>query len=190
MGALEFPKEFPQLETERLVLRELADSDSSALFQNYSDEDIAKNFMDTPLTDIEQAIQFIEAFRAEFRQGEAITWAVSLKGKNEFIGTCSYMIEANLCAEIGYDLSKAQWGKGLMSEAMRAIIEYGFNELGLQTIKADTLSENTRSVKLLERLGFQLDQVREKSHFFTLQSQNEYQALNRRQMVSFSGPGK
>lgn len=173
MSELEFPKEFPQLETERLVLRDLAESDSSALFQNYSDEDIAKNFLDAPLTDMEQAIQFIEAFRAEFRQGEAITWAVSLKGTNEFIGTCSYMIEANSCAEIGYDLSKAHWGKGLMSEALRAIIEYGFDELGLREIKADTLSENTRSVKLLERLGFRLDGIREKSHYFSLQSQND-----------------
>ncbi|MGD9030693.1 MAG: hypothetical protein PVG25_12870, partial [Anaerolineae bacterium] len=76
MRRLRFPEEFPQLETERLVLRELADSDASALFQNYSDEDIAGNFMDTPLTDMKQAIQFIEAFKAEFRRGEAITWAL------------------------------------------------------------------------------------------------------------------
>jgi ribosomal-protein-alanine N-acetyltransferase len=82
------------------------------------------------------------------------------------------MIEANSCAEIGYDLSKAHWGKGLMSEALRAIIEYGFDELGLQKIKADTLSENTRSLNLLGRLGFQLDEVREKSHYFSLQRQN------------------
>ncbi len=173
MSKLEFPKEFPQLETERLVLRELADSDSGALFLNYSDKDIAKNFLDAPLTDIEQAIQFIEAFRAEFGQGEAITWAVSLKGTDEFIGTCSYMIEANFRAEIGYDLSRAHWGKGLMSEALRAIIDYGFDELGLRKIKADTLSENTRSVRLLERLGFRLDEIREKSHYFSLQRQNE-----------------
>ena len=168
-----FPDEFPQLETERLVLRELADSDSSALFLNYSDEDIAKNFLDAPLTDIEQAARFIEAFKAEFRQGEAITWAVTLKSTDEFIGTCSYMFEANSCAEIGYDLSKAHWGKGLMSEALRAIIQYGFDRLGLRRVKADTLSENTRSVKLLDRLGFQLEEVRDKSHFFSLQRQNE-----------------
>ena len=171
MSKLSFPNEFPQLETDRLILRELADSDTSALFLNYSDEEIAKNFLDASLTDIEQAAQFIDAFRAEFRQGDAITWAVSLKGTNEFIGTCSYMIEANSCAEIGYDLSKAHWGKGLMSEALRAIIEYGFDELGLQKIEADTLSENTRSLNLLERLGFRLDEVREKSHCFSLQRQ-------------------
>ena len=173
MSKLEFPKEFPQLETKRLVLREIADSDSGALFQNYSDDDIAKNFLDAPLTDIKQAIQFIDAFRAEFSQGEAITWAISLKGTNEFIGTCSVMIESNSCAEIGYDLSKAHWGEGLMSEALNAIINYGFNELGLQKIKADTLSDNIRSINLLKRIGFQLDDVREKSHFFSMQNQNE-----------------
>ena len=60
-----------------------------------------------------------------------------------------------------------------MNEALRAIIEYGFDELGLREIKADTLSENTRSVKLLERLGFRLDGIREESHCFSLQSQND-----------------
>ena len=173
MGKLEFPKEFPQLETERLVLRELVDSDSNALFQNYSDEDIAKNFMDNPLTDVKQAAEFIEAFRTEFRQGEAITWAISLKETQEFVGTCSYMFEANSCAEAGYDLSKAHWGKGVMSEAMRAIIKYGFDELGLEKIKADTLSQNSPSVNLLERLGFRLDEIREGSHFFSLQKGDE-----------------
>ena len=172
MSKLDFPETFPQLETERLVLRELADSDARALFLNYSDEEIAKNFLEAPLTDMEQAAQFIEAFKAEFGQGEAITWAVTLKSTDEFIGTCSYMIEANSCAEIGYDLSKAHWGKGLMSEAMRAIIEYGFDELGLQKVKADTLSENARSIRLLERLGFRLDEIREQSHCFSLQRQN------------------
>ena len=168
MNAQEFPKDFPTLETERLVLRQLEENDAEALFENYSDEEIAKNFMDEPLTDIKQASQFIEAFNEEFLQGKAITWAIALKKTNKMIGTCSYMFDTNTCAEIGYDLAKAQWGKGLMTEALEAMIEYGFNELGLEKIQADTLSNNSRSINLLKRLGFQLDDVRDNSHFFTM----------------------
>ena len=171
MSAQQIPAEFPRLETKRLVLRDLVIGDSEALFQNYSDEEIAKNFLDAPLTDVGQARRFIEAFKSEFKEGKAITWVISLKGTDALIGTCSYMLESNTCAEIGYDLSKTHWGKGLMNEALQAMIAYGFDVMGFRVIKADTLSSNTRSIKLLKRLEFQLDDVRENSHYFSLQKQ-------------------
>ena len=168
MTAQEFPKDFPTLETKRLVLRKLEATDAEALFENYSDEEIAKNFMDEPLGDVKQASQFIEAFNEEFAQGKAITWAIVLKNTGKMIGTCSCMFETSACAEIGYDLAKSHWGKGLMTEALEAMIGYGFNEMGLETIKADTLSNNSRSINLLKRLEFQLDDVRDGSHFFAI----------------------
>jgi len=168
MNTQEFPRDFPKLETKRLVLRKLEESDAEALFENYSDEDIAKNFMDEPFGDIKQASQFIEAFNAEFSQGKAITWAIAIKITDQMIGTCSYMIETSTCAEIGYDLAKTHWGKGIMTEALEAMIGYGFDELGIEKIKADTLSNNSRSLNLLKRLEFQLDDVRENSHYFTM----------------------
>ena len=168
MSEQKFPRDFPTLETDRLVLRALEESDAGALFENYADEEIAKNFMDEPLRDIKQASEFIEAFNAEFRQGEGITWAIAMKDDHHMIGTCSYMVETSTCAEIGYDLAKAHWGKGFMTEALGAMIGYGFDELGLEEITADTLSKNARSVNLLNRLGFQLDDVRDDSHFFRL----------------------
>jgi len=168
MTEQEFPKDFPTLETKRLVLRKLEETDAKALFENYSDEEIAKNFLDEPLGDIKQASQLIEAFNEEFAQGKAITWAIVLKNTDKMIGTCSFMLETSGCAEIGYDLAKTYWGKGLMTEALEAMIGYGFNELGLEIIKADTLSNNSRSTNLLKRLEFQLDDVREGSHFFTM----------------------
>lgn len=168
MNTKEFPRDFPKLETSRLVLRKLEDSDAEALFENYADEEIARNFLDEPLSDIKQASQFIEAFNTEFRQGKAITWAIAIKKTNQMIGTCSYMFETSTCAEIGYDLAKAYWGKGLMTEALEAMLMYGFNEMGLVEIKADTLSNNFRSINLLKRLDFKLEHVQENRHFFTL----------------------
>ncbi len=170
MSKMGFPVDFPQIETKRLLLRELVQADAKAVFHNYADEEIANNFMDKPFADIAQAKQLIDAFKAEFTQGKALTWALALKETNACVGTCSYMIESSSCAEIGYDLSKAHWGKGLMSEALRAVIDYGFDRLGFQKIEADTLSYNTRSINLLKRLGFHLDDVRDKSHFFSLQN--------------------
>ena len=59
MKIREFPKDFPKMETKRLVLRQLEESDAEALFENYADEEIAMNFMDEPLKDIKQASRFI-----------------------------------------------------------------------------------------------------------------------------------
>ena len=168
MSFLEFPNEFPRLETDRLVLRKLVNTDSKAVFKNYSDEEISKNFMDKPFSELEQAIQLIDAFNKEFDQEKAITWAIALKETNACIGTCSYMIESKSTVEIGYDLDKEYWGKGLMTEALNSIIGHGFEYLGIEKIIADTMSTNMRSINLLKGLGFQLIDVRDNYHFFSL----------------------
>ena len=168
MSAIEFPVEFPRLETERLILRELTGGDSEAIFWNFSDEDITKYFMEKPFTRLEQAQSFVEAFIDEFKQGKAMTWALVLRGADVCIGTCNFMVQSSSCVELGYDLAKVHWGKGLMSEAIGAIIEYGFSRLGCGKIEADTMSHNVRSINLLTRSGFRLDDVREGAHCFSL----------------------
>jgi len=168
MNSQKFPKDFPILETDKLILRKLNESDAEAFFKNYSDEDITRNFLDEPLNEVKQAVQFIEAFNEEFAQREAITWAIVLKTSGEMIGTCSYMLKTDTCAEIGYDLAKEHWGKGLMTEALETMVAYGFKKMALEKIKADTFSINTRSISLLKRLGFKLYEIKEGSHFFEI----------------------
>lgn len=178
MSSEEFPVDFPQLETKRLVLRELRQSDAEAVFRNYS-EDTAKYFIYEPFSHLEQALDLIKAFTEEFNRGKTIMWAIALKETDTCIGTCGYMFKSNSKVEIGYDLAREHWGKGLMSEALRAILTYGFDRLGIRKINADTLSSNTRSINLLKRLGFQLDDVRKDSHFFSLRKRGWEKNLGR-----------
>jgi len=168
MSLVEFPVEFPRLETERLILQELTSDDSEAIFQNFSDEDVTRYFMAEPFTRLEQAQSLVEAFIDEFKQGKSIMWVLVLKGSDVCIGTCNFMVQSSSCVEMGYDLAKAHWGKGLMSEATSAIIDYGFSCLGCGKIEADTMSHNARSINLLQRLGFRLDDVRKDGHYFSL----------------------
>ena len=58
-------------------------------------------------------------------------------------------------AELGYDMAVSRWGQGVASEAAGAVIEYGFTAMKLHRIQAHTIADNHRSVRLLERLGFQ-----------------------------------
>lgn len=165
----EFPKTFPTIKTERLILRDITQADARVIFKNFSDPEIAKWFLEKPLSEIEQASKFIDQFNSEFQQGEGITWAIALKESRECIGTCGYGdVELGDRGEIGFDLAKEHWGKGYMRESLAAIIEYGFSVLKLSKVEAHTYSKNMRAKYLLEKLGFQLDKISEDSHYYSL----------------------
>lgn len=168
-----FPKIFPEIETERLILRKITSEDTEAIFRNFSDPEIACWFFEHPLKDFEQARQIIEQFNAEFKQGKGLTWAVALKKTLTCIGTCGYgYVEVGNKGEIGFDLAKEYWNQGMMTECLEAIIEYGFSTLGLLKIEAHTFSNNDRARRLLEKLGFHLDHISEDSHYYFLSQES------------------
>jgi ribosomal-protein-alanine N-acetyltransferase len=161
--------DIPKFETERLILRAITLDDRFAIFENYSDPDVAIWFFDQPFTQIEQADQIIQEFIQKTAHGKGLAWAILLKVSGEFVGTCSYEnFDDRLQGEIGFDLAKKHWGHGYMIEALGAIITYGFEALDLVNVEAHTYSSNTRARRVLDRLGFLVDSVREDSHFYTL----------------------
>jgi ribosomal-protein-alanine N-acetyltransferase len=163
----------PRLETERLVLRAISLDDRASVFENYSDPDVARWFFDQPYTRIEQADRVIQRFIERAAAGGGLAWAIVLAGSGEFIGTCSYEhLDADLAGEIGFDLGKKHWGRGYMTEALGAIVNYGFTVLGLVKIGADTYSDNSRARRVLEKLGFSVDSVGEDSHCYTLRRED------------------
>ncbi len=164
-----FPENFPRIETARLILREIAQDDTIGIFKNFSDPDVAKWFFEQPFTEMEQVTQIIDEFSRDFVQRKGLTWAITLKESGMCIGTCGYGdVGIGDRGEIGFDLAKEQWGKGLMTEGLAAIIDYGFEALSLSQVEAHTYSNNTRAIRLLEKLGFQLDNVSEDNHYFSL----------------------
>jgi ribosomal-protein-alanine N-acetyltransferase len=169
MSVPQLPETFPRLETARLILRQISADDRDGIFRNFSDPEVAKWFFEEPFTRMEQVDEIIQAFSQEFEQGEGLTWAIALKGSGEFVGTCGYgEVEVGSRGEIGFDLAKDYWGQGLMSEALGAIVEYGFDVLGLDKVEAHTYSANARAIRLLKKLGFQLERVGDDSHYFVL----------------------
>ena len=149
-------KKFPEFETERLCVRQLVDSDTEPWFKNLSDKEVADLIGMAPLTEVKEAKEFIEYFNSAFEKGRSMGWAIALKEDNSFIGTVSYekIDHENMLAEIGYDLVKEYWGQGFMTEALKPILTYGFEELKLHRIEAHTAAMNGASRRLLERLGF------------------------------------
>ncbi|NBC68341.1 GNAT family N-acetyltransferase [Paenibacillus sacheonensis] len=146
--------EYPPLETERLELRILTLQDAEAVFQHFADEKITRYMDIEPCADVKEAEEIIR-FHLE---DSGCRWGLYDKMNDDFVGTCGFHCLRNtkddFVAEIGFDLSAAYWGKGLMREGLQEIIGYGFSTMGLTMIDATVQPENARSIQLLNKVGF------------------------------------
>jgi ribosomal-protein-alanine N-acetyltransferase len=152
---------FPTLETERLVLREPVSSDAPDVFVFRSDAEVQK-YNDDPMVDVSQAITFIQEHRDEYAAQQRILWAITFRDENRVLGLCGFNFwnRRHNRASIGYDLARAYWGQGIATEAVGAMLRFGFKHMRLHRIEATTIVDNVESVRLLRRLGFQLEGVR------------------------------
>jgi len=147
---------FPSLTTNRLQLRQIQPTDAEALFATFSDEETMQFYGHEPHRSLDDMRQSIEQTQARYARREAIRWGITLKGEGQVIGSCSFRhFDPDFRrAETGYELNRAFWGRGIMTEAMSAILTYGFAELGLHRVEAIIDIVNERSKSLLLKLGF------------------------------------
>ena len=147
---------FPQLKTKRLALGELRSRDAASLFAVLGDKEVTEFYDDEVFGCVSQAREQIEAWAAGFRARRSVRWGIALRENREIIGTCGYYGFHNWHkrAGIGYELAQPFWRQGIMTEALGAIIEFGFKRVGLNRIEAVVMPENNGSAKLLEGLGF------------------------------------
>lgn len=108
------------------------------------------------MTRAEQAVERFGQLMEASIAGEDLVCMVELLATGEVIGSCDLFNVDEQCgrAEIGFTLNRQHWGKGYMSEAARAVIDHGFNTVGLRRLEADIDPRNLGSARLLERLGF------------------------------------
>lgn len=161
---------FPVLETERLVLREITLDDAEFWMRNFSDPDVVELTAYEPPRDLETAKAEITQFCIRpFQEGTGIRWGITFRGSPGLIGTLGYhqwIREGAHRARMGYDLLREHRRKGIMAEAMRAALAYGFTTMGLHRVEVLTDPVNTASIRLAEGLGFHRDgTLRENTYF-------------------------
>lgn len=157
--------DFPEIKTERLVLDSVKLSDSMALLEIFRDEEIAAKMDIEPLTNLDDAVALIKLWRSYFRSRNRLRWAIRLQGDLNFIGSIGFRyIFNNAEAEIGFELHPNMHRKGIMSEALNGVCEYGFKKLNLRKISAEVLEDNEASIKLLEKSNFMLSKKVMPSH--------------------------
>ncbi|MFO7622930.1 MAG: GNAT family N-acetyltransferase [Anaerolineales bacterium] len=147
---------FPVLITERLILRELRRADAADVLV-FRGDPIVQKYDDPVIHSETEAQAFINELHGEYAAKRGINWAVTLSDPGAVVGIFSlhHWDPYHRRAEAGYGLARAYWGQGIGSEALRAILRFGFEQLNLNRIYARTIADNHESVRLLERLGFQ-----------------------------------
>jgi ribosomal-protein-alanine N-acetyltransferase len=147
---------FPVLETERLILRSVTFADVDSIFRIMSNPHVIRYFGQLPMHSQKEAVRRVEGIQEAFETQRGIRWAITHRETAEFLGSCGFWRVEKLHhrAEIGYELAPEYWGQGVMTEALGAVITFGFRVLGLHSVEAQIHPANTGSRRVLEKLGF------------------------------------
>lgn len=148
--------QFPIIITPRFRLRQLRSTDAQAIFDMFSDSDVMQFDSHAVYTSLSEADAFIQRMQEGYEQRRNLRWGITLHGDDSVIGTCSLhrFGPGFHCVETGYDLQRAHWGKGVMIEAMSALLAFGFTDLACHRIEAVIDTANVRSKSLVQKLGF------------------------------------
>ena len=153
---------FPNLESERLVLRRLKDSDAPEVYKIRSNLERMKYIPRPILQNEEEALAMIQMMNAKIDENTDINWAVCLKNSDKIIGFMGfYRVQPeSYRTEIGYMILPEYDGKGYVSEAVTTMLNYAFNTVGFHSVEAVIDPNNFGSARVLEKNGF-----RKEAHF-------------------------
>jgi [ribosomal protein S5]-alanine N-acetyltransferase len=161
MKLLDILANLPTIETDRLLLRKITLNDAQDMFEYASDPQVSEYTTWSTHASIEDTKYFLKSLIKMYKRRELVDWGIEHKADRKFIGTCGY-VEWSMThsrAEIGYALSSKYWNQGYMSEAVNAIMEFGFREMVLNRIEAKCKVNNIASARVMEKLGMQLEGI-------------------------------
>jgi len=174
-----------KIETKRLMLRPVEERDADAIFRYLNDPDVTYNLLGHSLTR-EETLSMIAKWIDAFENRTAFTMGVTKKEDNVVMGICALLRVSweHLHAELVYWLGKEYWGKGYMTEAVQAMLNFGFKHLGLERIEAGCFTRNTASRRVLEKVGFKYEGCARHKYFKDGEFLDEYRFAILRQEYS------
>lgn len=154
-------KNFESLETGRLILRRLQKKDAIDMYEYAKEKEVTRYLLWRPHPDIRYTENFLSAVQRYYKNGNYFDYAVVLKSEGKMIGTCGFahVFEENNCAEAGYVINPAYQNMGYASEALFALIRFGFCNLGFNRIEARYIVGNDKSRRVMEKCGMTFEGV-------------------------------
>lgn len=155
---------FPVLETERLLLRQMKKEDLQDVYDYASDPELTPFLTWEAHETLADSEAFMEFLFAQYEKGVRGAWAIVWKEEDRVIGTIDLAWNPkHYSAELAYVLSREYWRKGIGTEAAKAVLRFGFEELGLERIYARCHPDNTASYRLMEKIGMTYEGTLRKS---------------------------
>jgi ribosomal-protein-alanine N-acetyltransferase len=144
--------EIPLIETKRTVLRKMNAGDAKEMFEYSSNREVTK-YLSYDHTNIEDAEKYIQNKVAKYALGECMIWGIEFKENKKYIGACGFTDwnTEDKSAEVAYTLNEDYWGKGIASEIVDELLEFGFSKMDLNRIEARCWSENDKSTRVMEK---------------------------------------
>ena len=144
--------------TERLILRPFKTEDAGEVFAYASDEENTRYMIWERHKTIKDSLDFINSELENYKKGGCYDYAFVLKETGGVIGSGGSMaVNAPHSAEIGYIIDKKYWGRGLVPEAMAAIVGFLTGELKIKRIEAKHFAENEKSGRVMQKIGMQYE---------------------------------
>lgn len=151
-----------RLETDRLILRRFTAEDADSMFQNWaSDSEVTRFLTWPPHTDVNVTRQLLAVWVNGYAELSRYNWAIELKETHELVGNISVvkLNEKTEEADMGYCMGKAWWGQGIMPEALRRVIVFLFEEVGVNRIAACHDVNNPKSGRVMEKAGMKQEGI-------------------------------
>ncbi len=152
---------FPTLSTSHLILRALRLTDLDDLYEYASDPEIDQYVPWEHYKNIEETRENLNEFLEEYEKDGLGAWGIEHRSDKKLIGIINTSIphRINRRVELGYTISRAYWGQGFATEAVKALIDFGFDKINLVRIEAVVLPENLASVRVLEKSGMRFEGI-------------------------------
>jgi len=160
-------RNLPDLRTGRLLLRQVRVEDAADMFEYASDPEVARLVpwdMARSVTDTRMHIgSMVEAYRA----GRVMPWGIVELATGKLIGNCGYYwwMVNHARAELGYVLARGYWNQGIMTEACRAVFQFGFRVMRLHRLEARCLLDNPASERVMRKLGMTFEGIQREALF-------------------------
>lgn len=158
---------FEELETERLILRKIVDSDAEMLYNNiYNNYEWYKFYCQFPFNSFEEYRVLVGVYKELYLKGNYFRWGIVEKKSNEIIGLVQLHSKDSLNnnCKIGYIISYNYNKMGYAKEAVEKVLEFGFQKVNYHRIEANIVVENLNSIKLAENVGMTYESTKKECY--------------------------
>lgn len=152
----------PKIETTRLILRKLVKKDVQSIYDNWlSDERVSNNRISPPHKTVMETIQRVEEIECEYESNEKCYWGIELKCTGSLIGEIDLynFDDTTGNCEVSYSIGYNWWNMGFGTEALQAVVEFGFKYMNIHKISAAHNTDNPASGRVMCKVGMELEGI-------------------------------